>query len=120
MNAQVGRIMSDLTDQVAVFRKLNPGAITVAIVGVNHASEYRNHEGRRRYQAKEPPIKDAPSVIRRLELEVKGEYAEFLILRYRATNKPPYNFEWVDEQDTRQEYLSALVRISDEYDRRFP
>jgi hypothetical protein len=46
-------------------------------------------------------------------------YDEFLVLRYRAMNEPPYPFEWVDYQDTVQEYGRILTRISRNYDQRF-
>ncbi len=46
-------------------------------------------------------------------------YDEFLVLRYKATNEPPYPFEWVDYRDTVQEYGSILTRISRNYEKRF-
>ena len=46
-------------------------------------------------------------------------YDEFLILRFRATNAPPYPFEWVNYNDLRLDYAAGLTRISSEYQRRF-
>jgi hypothetical protein len=45
---------------------------------------------------------------------------EFQILRFRATNVAPFPFEWVSYERTAKEYSALLVRVSREYDRRFP
>jgi len=47
------------------------------------------------------------------------EYDEFLILRFKATNAPPYPFEWVDYSATKLDYAAALSRISSRYQQRF-
>ena len=51
--------------------------------------------------------------------QAKPSFDEFLILRYRATNAEPYDFEWVDLPATVLDYGAILTRISREYDRRF-
>ena len=61
---------------------------------------------------------EAAEAQRRLMTDAAPFYDEFLILRYRATNEPPYPFEWVDYQDAVQEYGSILTRISRNYDQR--
>ena len=43
-----------------------------------------------------------------------------LVLRFRATNVSPFPFEWLDYAQTAKEYGALLVRLSREYDRRFP
>lgn len=40
-------------------------------------------------------------------------------LQYKATNEPPYPFEWLNYIDTFQDYGAALTRISRTYDTRF-
>jgi hypothetical protein len=43
----------------------------------------------------------------------------FLVLRFTATNKPPFPFDWLDYNDTRLDYAAALSRISARYQQRF-
>lgn len=117
--AQVDRVMNDLVKQSNVFRLHNPDAIKVGIVGVNYAATYTGYEGDRQYIAKTPPSREAADFAKRIEEEVVPHYDELLILRFRATNNPPYEFQWVNQVETQQLYGSALVRISAEYQRRF-
>ncbi len=44
---------------------------------------------------------------------------KFIFLRYKATNDPPYPFEWVNYVETFQDYGAVLTRISRTYDTRF-
>jgi hypothetical protein len=46
-------------------------------------------------------------------------FDEFLFLRFRAPNVPPYVFEWLDYNQTAKEYSALLVRLSRLYDQRF-
>lgn len=119
LTAQVDRVMTDLRNQANIFREQTSDAITVGIVGVNFADEYTGHEGERRHIATSPPSRQAPDIVRRLDQSVRGDFDELLVLRFKATNRPPYLFEWVNERETRLEYGSALIRISDWYERRF-
>lgn len=119
MTAQIDRVMSDLKGQAATFKAQTSKAITVGIVGVNFADEYTGYEGERQHIAKSPPSREAPEIVRRLNQFVRPDFDELLVLKFKATNRPPHKFGWVDEQDTRLEYGSALVRISDAYDHRF-
>jgi hypothetical protein len=124
MIKQIDRVKNDLANQVQQFRRRagsrNP--ICVGIVGVNHANVVTSWEGDRSYRTDgakyKHPIQEAKEATRRLN-EVAEAYDEFLILPYRATNEHPYSFEWVDEKDTRQNYVAALQRISNEYQARF-
>lgn len=124
MIKQIDRVKSDLAHQVQHFKKRagsrNP--ICVGIVGVNHASVVTSWEGDRSYRTDgakyKHPVQEAKEATLRLK-EVAKDYDEFLILAYRATNEPPYPFDWVDETDTRQHYVAALQRISNEYQARF-
>lgn len=62
---------------------------------------------------------EADEANRRLLVSAAPSFDEFLILRFRATNEPPYPFEWVDEENLRMEYAAALTRISSRYEQRF-
>lgn len=117
--AQIDRVMNDLRSQAETFRRVTDKALTVGIVGVNFAEKYTSYEGKRAFPAKYPPSRDAPEIVARLERAVRPAYDELLILRFRATNSPPYPFEWIDEGETRMIYNSALLRLSNEYDARF-
>lgn len=119
MIAQIDRVMGDLEKQAVVFRKLNPRAICVGVVGVNHADSYTGYEAKRVYPARVPPGREAAEIVRRLDQNVRPHYDELLILRFRATNSPPYPFSWVNELETQGLYSSVLVRISSEYETRF-
>jgi hypothetical protein len=119
LTAQIDRVMSDLRHQAEIFQSQTNRAIKVAIVGVNFATEYTGYEGIREHIAKSPPSREAPEIVRRLNQFVKPNFDELVILRFRATNREPFAFEWVDEDGTRLDYGSVLVRVSDEYERRF-
>lgn len=118
MIAQVDRVMNDLVGQAKTFKGHNRRAISVGIVGVNFADEYTGYEGERSFDARTPPGREGAEIVRRFET-IKSEFDELLILKYRATNRPPYSFSWVSPTDVRQEYRSILVRVSDEYEARF-
>ena len=118
MIAQIDRVMSDLVGQSQTFRRHNRRAISIGVVGVNYADEYTGYEGERSFDARTPPGREAPEIVRRLDA-VKAEFDEVLILKYKATNRPPYAFSWVSSADARLEYRSILVRVSDEYEVRF-
>jgi hypothetical protein len=124
MIKQIDRVKNDLANQVQNF-KYRAGSthpICVGVVGINYADVMTSFEGDRNYRTDggkyKHPIQEAEQARARLA-EVAGLYDEFLILRFRARNEEPYSFEWVNEKDTRQEYVSALQRISNEYQRRF-
>jgi hypothetical protein len=64
-------------------------------------------------------LRNQAAAERRLRAEVALEFDEFLVLRFKATNAPPYPFEWVDYHETRLDYAAALARISARYQQRF-
>jgi hypothetical protein len=134
MIAQIGRVLTDLREQVTEFRLGGGNPICVGIVGINQATSCTSYEGEVRcprcgetFQLERPtdgkkyphPFQEAPAAEARLVAEAKPRFDEFLILRYRATNSPPYTFEWVNYDKTFQDYGAILVRVSREYEARF-
>ena len=65
------------------------------------------------------PVQEAPEAQRRLREQAAPEFDEFLVLRFKATNEPPYPFEWVNYNETRLDYAATLSRISARYQQRF-
>jgi hypothetical protein len=119
MIAQIDRVMNDLDGQVKTFKKHSKDAITVGIIGVNHADAFTSALGDNFFEAKQPPSKESAEVIRRLNHTVEPLYDELIVLPFKATNRAPYRFEWVNESKTQNDYASALIRISSEYESRF-
>ena len=93
-------------------------------MGINAAARYTSYEGDRAWptdgRKHKHPLQEASEAERRLLHHAAPDFDEFQILRFRATNVPPYPFEWVDYGDTASQYGALLVRVSREYDRRFP
>ena len=126
MIKQIDRVISDLKKQVAEFKHRSGDCepICVGIVGINSAEVTTGYEGPdRSYRTNgtknKHPYQEAPEAQRRLLAHVAPVYDEFLVLQYKATNEPPYPFEWVDYTDTAQEYGSILTRVSRSYEKRF-
>lgn len=123
MIKQVDRVMNDLDGQLKQFHKGASNPICVAIVGINCADHTVSYEGDAEWRTDgrkhKHPIQEAAEAERRLLAEIAPKFFSFLILKYKATNEPPYPFEWVSYADTFQDYGAALVRISREYDTRF-
>lgn len=123
MIKQIDRVMNDLRHQVSEFQRGAGNPICIAVVGINHAPYTVSYEGDVAWKTDgrkhKHPITEAAEAEARLVKSVKDLFDEFLILRYRATNEPPFPFEWVNERDTSLDYGAALTRISREYDRRF-
>lgn len=123
MIKQIDRVMSDLRGQVDHFKRSNPNAICVAVVGVNHAEECSSYEGTRETptdgKKNKHPFQEAAEAEARLAAHVRSSFSEFILLRYKATNRPPYPFSWVDQAQTELEYAAALLRICLQYESRF-
>lgn len=122
MIKQIDRVKNDLRKQIAEFRRSNPRAITAAIVGVNHATLYRSFEGEREFltdgKRYAHPATEAAAATRHIE-ELRPDFDELLILKFRATNLEPFPFEWVNANLCRMDYASFLVRIAGLYEHRF-
>lgn len=124
MIKQIDRVNNDLRSQVTQFRRGGGNPICVAVVGINRAEMCVGYEGDRPFPTTGKagflhPIQEAAEAERRLREEAQPEFDEFLLLRYRATNAPPFPFAWVDYKATRLDYAAALTRISSRYQQRF-
>jgi hypothetical protein len=123
MIKQIDRVNGDLCKQVQQFKSHGSRPISVGIVGINHALHTIGYEGDRPYRTGPGvgphPIAEAAEAEKRLLVHAKPAFDEFIVLRYSATNEPPYPFAWVDKRATELDYAAALTRISSEYERRF-
>ncbi len=125
MIKQIDRVINDLTNQSEQFkRKGGDKAITVAIVGVNHADVYTSYEKERVYKTDgtskyRHPIHEADAAKAALALEAAPAFDEFIVLEFEATNAKPFPFRWLNEARTKREYAAALSRVLDRYDGRF-
>jgi hypothetical protein len=124
MIKQIDRVVGDLVRQAEEFRRTGGNPICVGIVGVNFAPSYTSYEGAREWptdgRKHKHPVQEAEEAERRLSSGAAPRFDEFQILRFRATNIAPFPFEWVSYERTAKEYSALLVRVSREYDRRFP
>ncbi len=123
MIKQIDRVVGDLGRQVEEFKKTGGTPICVGIVGVNHAEACTSYEGERQWPTDgvkhKHPIQEAAEAQRRLLARAAPGFDEFLILGFKASNTPPYPFEWVDLNATQDAYSALLVRVSREYEKRF-
>ncbi len=124
MIKQIDRVINDLRNQVVQFKRGGGKPICVAVIGINQAESTVGYEGDRAFpttgkQGFLHPYQEAQESERRLRAEAAPEFDEFLILRYKAKNAPPYPFAWVNYNETRLDYAAALSRISARYQQRF-
>lgn len=124
MIKQIDRVINDLRNQVVQFRRGGGDPICIAVIGINHAESTIGYEGDRPFpttgkQGFLHPCQEAPEAERRLRSLAAPEFDEFLILRFKATNAPPFPLEWVGYNETRLDYAAALSRISARYQQRF-
>jgi hypothetical protein len=115
MIKQIDRVIGDLGRQADHFHAKSTTALTVGIVGINFAERYVSYEGDRRYpttgvSGSLHPAQEARRAEREL-LAAQEKYTELIQLGFRASNEPPYDFEWVNAQKVREDYASRLVRI---------
>lgn len=130
-NRQVGRVISDLGDQLNSFRASGRNAVSFAVVGVNRAPAYRSIEGAKltpdRWRitrttgkgSTKHPAQEADKTVAELRASIAARYDEFLIFEFIATNEEPYDFAWVDEQNVNRLYAAAITRVAREYKQRF-
>lgn len=124
MIKQIDRVINDLRNQILQFRRGGGNPICAAVIGVNHAESTVGYEGDRSFpttgkQGFLHPYQEAPEAERRLRTTAAPEFDEFIVLGFKATNAPPYTFEWVNYDELRLDYAAALSRISARYQQRF-
>jgi len=124
MIKQIDRVINDLRNQVVQFKRGGGHPICIAVIGINHAESTVGYEGDRPFpttgkQGFLHPFQEALQAERRLRAEAAPEFDEFLVLRFKATNAPPYPFDWVDYKETRLDYAATLSRVSARYQQRF-
>lgn len=124
MIKQIDRVGSDLRGQAAHFKHGGDTPITLAIVGVNFADHCTSYEGPDRPyptdgKKNKHPIQEAESAIQRLKQLTAPHFDHFLFLRFRATNVEPYDFEWIDADETKADYGAVLTRITRDYEKQF-
>jgi hypothetical protein len=124
MIKQIDRVINDLRNQVTQFNRGGGNPICVAIIGINQADHTVGYEGDRPFPTTGRagflhPFQEAPEAERRLRAEIATAFDEFLTLRFKATNEPPYPFEWANYKETQLDYAAALARISARYQQRY-
>jgi hypothetical protein len=123
MIKQIDRVISDLTRQVEHFKDAGGIPISVGIVGINHAEKYVSREGEAIWptdgKKHRHPIQEAKEAEARLRARAAPAFDEFLVLRFRATNEPPFSFAWLDQHQTELDYGAILTRILRKYEARF-
>ena len=124
MIKQIDRVINDLRNQVVQFRRGGGNPICIGIVGINQAQSVIGYEGERSIPTTGKggylhPFQEAARAEARLSAEAAAHFDEFVLLRFKATNAPPYPFEWVDYNQTRLDYAAALARIGATYQQRF-
>src|SRR5271166_6779269 len=124
MIKQIDRVINDLRNQVVQFKRGGGNPICIAVIGISCSESTVSYEGDRSFPATGKhgflhPFQEAPEAERRLRAEALPAFDELLILRFKATNAPPFPFEWHDYNETRLDYAAVLSRISARYQQRF-
>jgi hypothetical protein len=123
MIKQIDRVIGDLIRQVEHFQRAGGNPISVGIVGINRADRYTSHERDKKWptngQKYKHPFQEAGEAEERLISAAASAFDEFIILRFRARNEPPFLFEWLDEKRTASDYGAVLTRILRKYETRF-
>jgi hypothetical protein len=124
MIKQIDRVINDLKNQASQFRRGGGNPISVGIVGINHAEICAGYEGDRIFETTgsgkyRHPCQEAEEAESRLRADAAPLFSEFLVLRYSATNKDPFPFEWENQKSTTLDYAATLARISSKYQQQF-
>ncbi len=121
MIKQIDRVSSDLRGQAAHFQGRTGKPICVGIVGINQAPYTTTYEGDRAFKTDgrkyKHPAAEAADAESRLLRDAKPAFDEFLVLRFSATNEPPFSFSWSNERATALDYGAILARVSQQYER---
>jgi hypothetical protein len=119
---QIDRVIVDLVDSARTIKAKSDKAITVGIAAVNYSEKYTGIEGTRSFpidRKVEKAVREADETCRRLDDQVRPAFDEFLLFRFKATNRPPYPFVWLNSEGAKANYGAALVRIAALYEQRF-
>ncbi len=119
---QIDRVISDLVGSAQTLKEKSPNAITVGIAAVNYSESYTGVEGDREFPIDTKPesaLREAEETARRLERFAGPPFDEFLLFKFKATNRTPYPFAWLNERGTVADYAAALVRIGALFESRF-
>lgn len=124
MIKQLDRVGTDMINQATEFRRHGNNPICVGLVGINRAPSYVGLEGDTEWPTTgkgghRHPIQEADEAERRLVARVQPHFDEIVVLRFVATNMPPYAFAWANASQTESEYGASLVRLSRLYETRF-
>jgi hypothetical protein len=123
MIKQIERVIGDLTRQVQDFKRAGGNPICVGIAAVNYADRYTSYERDKLWptngQKYKHPTQEAVEAERRLISQASSAFDEFIILRFRARNQPPFEFQWMDESRTSLDYGALLIRLLRKYEVRF-
>lgn len=125
MIKQIDRVVNDLEKQVANWKSVARHAVSLAVIGINRASQTVGYEGDRAYRTDgaghKHPLQEADAAEGHIARRIveRGIYDEVLILRYAATNEEPYPFTWHNEAETERAYRAALIRLSNAIQERF-
>ena len=123
MIKRVDRVIGDLAKQITAFRAAGGDPVCVGIIGINHADRYVSYEGERPWPTDgrkyKHPTQEAPDAERRVLAMAAPRFDEFLVLRFKARNEPPFQFGRLDERQTERDYGAALTRIARKYEVRF-
>lgn len=119
---QIDRVINDLVGSAVTLKEKSPNAITVGIAAVNYSESYTGVEGEREFPIDSRPesaVREADDTSGRLERLAASRFDEFLLFKFRATNRPPYPFAWLNERATAADYGAALVRIGALFEHQF-
>lgn len=120
MLKQIDRVAKDLREQVTDFKSHSGKPICIGVAGINHADHCTTYERDRAWPTDgseyRHPIQEAYEAEKRLMQLAAPAFDEFLVLRFKATNEPPYSFTWVDEKESNLNYGAILARVSQRYE----
>jgi len=119
---QIDRVLQDLTGSAVSLKEKSASAITVGFAAVNYSEGWTGMEGTRSFPVVRKPhraLQESEETSRRLLETARPAFDEFVLLKFKATNQPPFPFSWLNSSGTASDYGAAVVRIADLYDRRF-
>jgi hypothetical protein len=68
-------------------------------------------EGRHKH-----PQQEAAAAEDFLKTSAAPNFDEFIVLKFIASNMPPYDFRWLNDKTTELDYGAVLVRVSQRYE----